>query len=171
MALANPNKHFEITLGFVLDQLSVKMKLCCCCCCFRFERCETTWRINSATQTSRDSRAKYSSQGRFIVDHCEHTKHFPTVQHAAVDQVHDWTLSRNYTRRQSVSLPRVPRLPPPDPPPPSHSSPEPLTRWLLCNGRWNGSFCLRDTAWTLWRVSSGITVLTVMTAVVDHCPS
>lgn len=30
---------------------------------------------------------------------------------------------------------------------------KPLTRWLLYNDHWNGSFSLIDTAWTLWYVS------------------
>lgn len=37
-----------------------------------------------------------------------------------------------------------------------NSSLKPLTRWLRCNDHWRGSFCLIDTAWTLWHVSTAV---------------
>lgn len=66
--------------------------------------------------------------------------------HKAANCMIEWTLPCNYRLRQYVCCPLSLR-------PPPHTSPKPLTRWLLRNDRWNGSFCLLDTARTLWRVS------------------
>lgn len=57
----------------------------------------------------------------------------------------------NYRLAQYVCCPLLLRLPHTL----LHVFPKPLTHWLLCNDHWNGSFCLIDTAWTLWHVGSG----------------